>query len=194
MDLEVLIKRLHGQVQEINLLSATTSFPPTLVLTSAGSLHSSSRPLTIPTPNAIVRRSRSAPLSGPVESSGLRRLLRLAPEPPPDARARLLTLGVGEGASVGGAMLLWRKIWRSAVRVWRGAQKEVRSGGRADHRSRDVCVVQWSGGKSAWSYVKLPPRNLEAKFDEVKSRGILSVQRCNKSTFNMVRQDTAVQC
>jgi hypothetical protein len=77
----------------------------TLVLTSAGSLHSSSRPFTIPKAKLTgLRVFPSAPLSGagvPVPSP-LRRLLRGA-DGPADPRARLpATEGVGEGASCGG--------------------------------------------------------------------------------------------
>lgn len=59
----------------------------------------------MPTPKGMARLSRSAPLSGPAESSGLRRLLRPAPAPVP--LERLTTLGVGDGASVGGMMGCW---------------------------------------------------------------------------------------
>lgn len=78
----------------------------TLVLTSAGSLHSSSRPLTMPKAKltGLLRDGPSAPLSGagvPVPSP-LRRLLRGA-DGPAEPRARLpATEGVGEGASCGG--------------------------------------------------------------------------------------------
>lgn len=124
MRLEVLVQCLLWQLEEVDLASASPPsstgrrlrssrlriqlspfYPPTplltFVLTSAGSLHSSSRPLTIPTPKLTgLRVVPSAPESGAgvLPSPFLRFVLATAGPALPLARLPA-TLGVGEGAS-----------------------------------------------------------------------------------------------